>query len=68
MQIAYAEFDLDKVMELYATGLKVAPGDTIIKHEHFIDVNKNKVIFRVYVEKSGEGEAKPLIVLPDSKN
>lgn len=68
MQVAYAEFDLDAVINLHATGLKVKDGDKIIKTEHFVDVHQNKVLYRVFIEQAGESEAKPLIVLPDSKN
>jgi hypothetical protein len=68
MQIAYAEFELKAIIDLHATGLKVKPGDRIIKTESFIDVMQGKVLYRVFIEQAGEDEAKPLIVLPDGKN
>jgi hypothetical protein len=68
MQIAYAEFTLTEILNLYATGLKVKEGDKIIKTENFVDVTQGKVLFRVYVQEAGEDQPAPLIVLPDSKN
>lgn len=68
MQIAYAEFELKSIIDLHATGLKVKAGDKIIKTESFIDPFQGKVLYRVTVQEAGEDEAKPLIVLPDSKN
>jgi hypothetical protein len=68
MQIAYSEHTLDAVMEIFAVGFKVADGDKVIKREHFIDPIKGTVIFRHTIQRKGEDEPAPLIVLPDAKN
>jgi hypothetical protein len=55
-------------MEIFAVGFKVADGDKVIKREHFIDPIKGTVIFRHTIQRKGEDEPAPLIVLPDAKN
>jgi hypothetical protein len=66
MQIAYSTHDLKEILGLFATGFKVAPGDKLIKSESFVDPMQGKVFFIHTIERAGESEPAPLIVLPNA--
>ncbi len=66
MQICYSEHKLTDVLETFALGFKVAPGDKIVKTEHFVDPMKGTVFYRIFIQQKGEDEPAPLIVLPNA--
>lgn len=53
----YQETDLDDVLRYYANGFTPDPGETIIKVETFIDITKNKVLFKMLVEEKEKTES-----------
>lgn len=46
----YQETDLDDVLRYFAKGFTPDQGETIVKVETFIDITKNKVLFKMLVE------------------
>lgn len=51
MNIQWQEHKLDDVMDYFSKGFAPKPnGAKVVKAEWFIDTNKNKVVFRLYVD------------------
>jgi hypothetical protein len=53
MNIEYAEFDLDQIIKTFSKELVCTKdsGEEIIKSDWFVDLSRNKVIFKLYIDK-----------------
>lgn len=50
IDVMYVEADLDDVLNYYIKGYALTDGRNIVKCEPFVDVLKDKVIFKVFTE------------------
>ena len=53
MSIEYVEFNLDEIIKTFSKELVCTKdsGEEIIKSDWFVDLSRNKVIFKLYIDK-----------------
>jgi hypothetical protein len=52
INIVYQQFTLEAVMQYFMDGLRPPDGKIIISSDFFVDVSKNIVIIKLYVEQA----------------
>lgn len=52
-EIKYQEIDLDDVMNFFIKSFEIPEGHILSDHAWFLDVAKQKVVFKLYITEDG---------------